>query len=150
MSDLRQLKRQTRELLAGLGASPDEVAGSLEAAGVAGVPRDNGSCAVALYLRACMGADPRIRSVNVGHCSLLLDTASPPEYRPSGRLLVQLPKPVRQFVAAFDARRYPTVMRTPPEPSKTSTGAVPTGAAPTGAVPPGVAPTSTAPTAVSG
>jgi hypothetical protein len=121
MSDLRQLKRQTRELLAGLGASPDEVAGSLEAAGVAGVPRDNRSCAVALYLTASMGTDPRIRAVNVGHCSLLIDTASPPEFRPSGRLLVQLPKPVRQFVAAFDARRYPTIVRTPSDPSTTPT-----------------------------
>src|ERR1700679_3365672 len=125
MSDLRQLNRQTRELLAGLGVSPDEAAGSLEGAGVAGGPRDNGSCAIALYLRACMGADPRIRSVNVGHCSLLLDTASPPEYRPSGRLLVQLPKPVRQFVAAFDAPGYPTVMATPPEPKAAPGGRTP-------------------------
>jgi hypothetical protein len=59
-----------------------------------------------------MGSDPRIRSVKVGHCSLLIDTAAPPEFRPSGRLQVQLPKPVRQFVAAFDAQSYPTVMRT--------------------------------------
>jgi len=115
MSDLRQLKRQTRAVLCELGTSPDEVAASLRAAGVHGVPRDNRSCAIALYLTALMGSDPRVRGVNVGHCSLLLDTAAPPEFRPHGRLLVQLPKPVRQFVAAFDARQYPTVTREPQE-----------------------------------
>jgi hypothetical protein len=114
MSELRQLKRQTRDLLTGLGTGPDEVAATLEAAGVHGVPRDNRSCAVALYMSALMGSDPRVRSVKVGHCSLFLDTAAPPEFRPSGRLLVQLPKPVRQFVAAFDSRAYPTVIRPAP------------------------------------
>ncbi len=118
MSDLRQLKRQTRTLLAELGTSPDEVFESLNAAGVHGVPRDNRSCAVARYLTALMGADPRIRAVNVGHCSLLIDTAAPPEFRPSGRLLVQLPKPVRQFVAAFDARRYPAIIQERPATEK--------------------------------
>jgi hypothetical protein len=114
MSDLRQLKRQTRTLLTELGASPDEVFESLSAAGVHGVPKDNRSCAVARYVTVLMGADPRIRAVNVGHCSLLIDTAAPPEFRPSGRLLVQLPKPVRQFVAAFDARRYPDIIQERP------------------------------------
>ena len=124
MSDLGQLKRQTRAILSELGSSPDEVAESLRAAGVHGVPRDNRSCAVALYLTALMGSDPRVRAVNVGHCSLLIDTAAPPEFRPNGRLLVQLPKPVRQFVAAFDARRYPTVTREPAERTQAPTAVV--------------------------
>jgi hypothetical protein len=114
MSDLRQLKKQTSALLDGLGAGPDQVAESLEAAGVHGVPKDNRSCAVAVYVSALMGSDPRIRSVRVGHCSLLIDTVTASESRPAGRLQVQLPKPVRQFVAAFDARRYPTITRQPP------------------------------------
>jgi hypothetical protein len=114
MSDHRELKKQTRGLLSGLGTCPDEVAESLEAAGVHGIPKNNRSCAVALYLTALMGSDPRVRSVNVGHCSLLIDTAAPPEFRASGRLQVQLPKPVRQFVAAFDAQTYPTIMRQQP------------------------------------
>ena len=121
MSDLRQLKRQTRTLLTELGTSPDEVFESLHAAGVNGVPKDNRSCAVARYLTVLMGADPRVRAVNVGHCSLLIDTAAPPEFRPTGRLLVQLPKPVRQFVAAFDARRYPAIVQ---EPAASRTAAV--------------------------
>jgi hypothetical protein len=111
MGHQRQLKLQTRALLTGLGTGPDEVAESLLAAGVSGVPMDNRRCAVALYVSALMGGDPRVRSVNVGRCSLLLDTAAPPEFHPSGRLLVQLPKPVRQFVAAFDTRHYPEVIR---------------------------------------
>ncbi|MGA3146723.1 MAG: hypothetical protein ABSF33_04505 [Acidimicrobiales bacterium] len=114
MSELRQLKRQTRTLLTELGTTPDEVFESLNAAGVNGVPKDNRSCAVARYLTALMGSDPRVRAVNVGHCSLLIDTAAPPEFRPTGRLLVQLPKPVRQFVAAFDARRYPAIIQEQP------------------------------------
>ncbi len=116
MSDLRQLKRQTRTLLTGLGTSPDEVFESLQAAGVNGVPKDNRGCAVARYLTVLMGSDPRVRAVHVGHCSLLIDTAAPPEFRPTGRLLVQLPKPVRQFVAAFDARCYPDIVQEPAAP----------------------------------
>lgn len=111
MSDLRQLKRQSRALLSELGSSPDEVSESLKAAGVRGVPRSNRSCAIALYLSALMGSDPRVRTVRVGHCAVLIDMAKGPENRPNGRLLVQLPKPVRQFVAAFDALEYPMVVR---------------------------------------
>ncbi len=111
MSDLRQLKRQSRALLSELGSSPDEVSQSLEVAGVRGVPRSNRGCAIALYLSALMGSDPRVRAVRVGHCAVLIDIATGPALRPSGRLMVQLPKPVRQFVAAFDALEYPTVVR---------------------------------------
>jgi len=113
MSDHRQLKKQTRALLTELGASPDQVATSLETAGVHGVPKNNRSCAIALYVTALMGADRRVRAVRVGRCSLLIDTVSAPDARPSGRLQVQLPKPVRQFVAAFDAQSYPTIIRSP-------------------------------------
>lgn len=113
MGDHRELKRQAGDLLAELGRDPDEVAAALEAAGVRGDPRSNQSCAVALYLNAAMGADPRIRSVAVGPCTVLLDMAAPPDRRPAGKLQVQLPKAVRRFVAAFDARQYPEVTRPP-------------------------------------
>lgn len=111
MSDRRQLKKETHALLAGLGTSPDQVAGSLEAAGVNGVPKNNRSCAIALYLSALMGSDPRVRSIKVGHCSLFIELASASGTRPAGRLQVQLPKPVRHFVAAFDAQSYPAITR---------------------------------------
>jgi len=110
MSHLRQIKRKTNGLLAELGDSPDKVAETLRVTGVRGVPRDNRSCAVALYLSALVGSEPRIRSVAVGHCSLTINLVAP-DSRPAGRLQVQLPKPVRRFVAAFDARQYPMVVR---------------------------------------
>ena len=113
MSDRRQLKQETRSVLAGLGASADEVARSLASAGVNGVPKNNRSCAVAIYLNALMGSDRRVRSIKVGHCSLFIEMASASGTRPAGRLQVQLPKPVRQFVAAFDAHSYPAVTRLP-------------------------------------
>jgi hypothetical protein len=114
MSDRRQLKKQTRSLLSGLGSTADEVAESLEADGVRGVPKNNRGCAVAVYLSALIGSDPRVRSVKVGHCSLFIEMTSVERGRPAGRLQVQLPKAVRHFVAAFDAQVYPDVVRQPP------------------------------------
>jgi hypothetical protein len=114
MSHLRQLRRQAGSLLAGLGDSPDEVAESLRSAGVQGVPHDNRSCALALYVSAVMGADPRISSILVGQCALQLGMVRPIDRRPAGRLLVQLPKPVRHFVAQFDAHTFPLIVREPP------------------------------------
>ena len=111
MSDLRQIKKRAGALLDGLGRSPDEVAHSLEEAGVQGVPRSNSSCAVALYTAALLRADPRIRSVAVGPCTLVLTLTREDGVRPGGRLVVQLPKAVRGFVAGFDARAYPEVVR---------------------------------------
>ncbi len=113
MGDHRQLKHQAGALLAELGRDPDEVAATLEVAGVRGDPRSNQSCAVALYLNASLGSDPRIRSVAVGPCTVLLEMAAPPGRPSAGRLQVQLPKAVRRFVAAFDARQYPEVTRPP-------------------------------------
>ena len=110
MGELRDIKRRVGALLEGLGHDPDEVAGTLEAAGVHGVPRSNSSCAVALYAAAVMRTDPRITSVSVGPCTLLL-TLVHPDGRSGGRLVVQLPKPVRGFVGGFDAGRYPRVLR---------------------------------------
>jgi hypothetical protein len=109
---LRQLKRHAGGLLAGLGDSADDVAESLQEAGVLGIPANNRSCAVALYLSAVMGSDPHVRSVAVGQCSLVINLVRPGDLRPAGRLQVQLPKAVRRFVAAFDAHQYPTVVRT--------------------------------------
>ncbi|MGD0311369.1 MAG: hypothetical protein ABSC90_02810 [Acidimicrobiales bacterium] len=113
MSHHRRLKQQTNQLLAGLGSSPDEVAVTLESAGVQGVPKSNQACAIALYLRALMEADSGVRSVAIGPCSLVMEIITPPDGRPAGRLVVQLPKPVRRFVAAFDAQQYPMLTRPP-------------------------------------
>jgi hypothetical protein len=120
MSDLRQLKKRTNALLAGLGTSADEVARSLGQAGIEGVPRSNRSCAVALYLTAVMGGEPAVRSVAVGPCSLVINLVARDDARPAGRLLVQLPKPVRQFVAAFDAGGFPAIQRERPAAAPTA------------------------------
>ncbi len=124
MSTYRQLKKQASVLLADLGKDPDEVARSLHEAGVQGVPMSNETCAVALYLAALMGSDPRVRSVGVGHCAVRIDTAAPPDFHPAGWMFVQLPKPVRRFVAAFDDRQYPEVTRQPAVESRPQTARV--------------------------
>jgi len=111
MGDLRTIKKRTGALLEDLGRDPDEVAASLRAAGVQGDPRSNSSCAIALYAAALLRTDPRIRSVSVGPCTLLLTLARPDGSRPGGTLTVQLPKAVRGFVAGFDAQQYPEVIR---------------------------------------
>jgi hypothetical protein len=110
MGDLRQIKKRAGALLDGLGRDPDQVADSLLQAGVQGVPRSNSSCAIALYTAALLRADPRIRSVAVGPCTLVLSLAKE-DTRPGGTLVVQLPKAVRGFVAGFDAQQYPGVIR---------------------------------------
>jgi len=111
MGDLRQIKKRAGSLLDGLGRNPEEVAASLREAGVQGVPRSNSSCAVALYTAVLMQADRRIRSVAVGPCTLVLTLTREDGARPGGRLVVQLPKAVRGFVAGFDAEAYPEVVR---------------------------------------
>ena len=110
MGELRNIKRRVGTLLESLGHDPDEVASSLEAAGVQGVPRSNTSCAIALYTSAVMKADPRIKSVAVGPCTLIL-TLLKEDGRPGGKLTIQLPRPVRGFVDEFDAAHYPRVLR---------------------------------------
>ena len=110
MGELRDIKKRVNDLLTDLGPDPDEVASTLEAAGVQGVPRSNSSCAVAVYASAVLEADPRIRSVAVGPCTVVL-TLAKEDGRPGGKLVVQLPKPVRAFVDGFDEVRYPGIVR---------------------------------------
>lgn len=111
MGDLRQIRKRAGALLDSLGRDPDEVAASLHEAGVQGVPRSNSSCAIALYTAALLRADPRIRSVAVGPCTMVLTLTRDDGARPGGKLVVQLPKAVRGFVAGFDAQAYPEVIR---------------------------------------
>jgi hypothetical protein len=123
MSHLRQLKKRTSGLLTELGTSADDVAASLGRAGIAGIPKSNRSCAIALYLTAVIGGEPGIRSVAVGPCSVVINLVAPTDSRPAGRLLVQLPKPVRQFVAAFDGGQFPAIERHPAVRASEVTGA---------------------------
>jgi hypothetical protein len=84
MGDLREIKKRAGALLDGLGRDPDEVADSLRQVGVQGVPRSNSSCAIAVFTRVLLQADPRIRSVAVGPCTLVLTLAAADGSRPGG------------------------------------------------------------------
>jgi hypothetical protein len=130
MGELWDIKRRVGTLMEDLGRDPDEVASTLEAAGVQGVPKSNSSCAVAVYASAVMKADPRIRSVAVGPCTLILTLVKPEDGRPGGKLTIQLPKPVRGFVDGFDAARYPGVTRLETVEPPVRTGAAAPGVGP--------------------
>jgi hypothetical protein len=110
MSGSRELKNQTRDLLVELGTSRTEVARTLRSLGVRAVPNDPQDCAVAVYLRAVMGADRRIRSfaVQSGDVKVLVD--EPKWFRLPNVVRVLLPAPVRDFIAAFDGRVYPDLV----------------------------------------
>jgi hypothetical protein len=101
------IRRQTQDLLAQLGPDTETIVRRLGGAGVRGTPTNAEHCAVAMYLRAVMTADPRVRSVSVGNTSVMV---SPPQgWRRS--VAVSLPPPVRRFIEAFDDRRFPQLER---------------------------------------
>lgn len=120
--DRVDLGRQTAELVGRLGAEPSSVATALTEAGVNGVPADARQCAMAVYLRAVMQADPRVASVRVFHDRVVVGT--PGRFR-QHRVVVPLPASVRAFVAGFDAQRYPALVRR-------RQGATPAGPGPAG------------------
>lgn len=106
-SERATVRHQVEELLGGLGDSPGKVAGSLHDAGVRGVPANSRECAVAVYLGAVVSADARIRGVKVCKSEVLVERVG--WWRRS--VVVPLPMAVRQFIAAFDSRAYPSLMR---------------------------------------
>ncbi len=114
MGSRRQLKQQIQGLLTDLGPSHRDVATTLQRVGIRGVPKNPEGCAVALYLGAVLGSDSRVQSVAVGsNCLKASTTPSTPFYF-HGTMLVPVPKPVGQFIAAFDDGRYPELVRERP------------------------------------
>ena len=103
----RELRAQVGEVLRALGASKDEVARQLESCGVRGRPGHADDCALAVYLSAVVASDPRVRAVCVLPTRALVRLDR--WWRP--HLAVRLPKVLRQFVWAFDARQYPALVR---------------------------------------
>ncbi|MBO0747506.1 MAG: hypothetical protein J2O47_04105 [Acidimicrobiaceae bacterium] len=69
-----------------------------------GNPGDVLQCALAVYLRAVLGADPRVRSVAVTDRWVNVGTA----WRTH---LVVEPPAVRTFIHLFDAGRFPELVR---------------------------------------
>jgi hypothetical protein len=106
--DRRELAWHTTQLLGRLGEDPAAVAGSLESAGVQGEPADARQCALAVYVRAIMAGDPRVSAVRVFHDRLVIGV---PGRLHTHRVGVPLPSAVRGFVAGFDARHYPGLLR---------------------------------------
>jgi hypothetical protein len=114
-SERATVRRQTEALLSELGDSPAKVATALASAGVRGVPANSRECAVAVYLGAVVSADSRVRGVKVCKSEVLVERTG--WWRRS--VVVPLPSAVRQFIAAFDARTFPELLR--PEPTAVPT-----------------------------
>ena len=107
MSERATVRRQTEQLLGNLGESPGQVADTLAGSGVRGLPANSRECAVAVYLGAVVGADSRVRGIKVCKSEVLVERSG--WWRRS--VVVPLPTSVRQFIAAFDARTYPELLR---------------------------------------
>lgn len=120
----RQLKQQTRDLLEGLGSCRNQVADTLRRAGVRGKPKDEGDCAVAVYLKAVLGSDQRIHSLAVQSSNVKVVTDQPRRLHPRTWVTVWLPEPVRQFIVAFDGAAYPDLVRKGSDQARHSIGTI--------------------------
>lgn len=99
-----KLVRQVTSFLEGLGSSAHEVGRTLARQGIRGIPGDENRCALAAYLWAVLGCDPRVRSVTVRNGWVVVGTA--------WRILpVAQPGPVRSFIRQFDAGCFPELSR---------------------------------------
>ena len=122
-SERRALRSETRQLLAALGQDADQVATSLAAGGVRGKRTSTRECAVAVYVSAIVGADERVSAIAVAGTRMRITLRSP--WTPP--VVVWLPPAVRQFVSAFDAGRFPSLVRGPAshQPATGRTGEAP-------------------------
>jgi hypothetical protein len=106
MREQKTIRRQTADLLAALGGSSTEVATSLAEYQVRGRPRDPHGCAVAVYLRAVLEADPRIKAVKVSETCVRISLVQ--RHR---AVQVSSPRAVRGFVESFDHGLFPSLVR---------------------------------------
>jgi hypothetical protein len=103
----QMLRASLRHVLAEMGTTGSEVAQTLRAAGVKGTKKSGRDCAVALYLRALVTGDRRVRSIAVwGNCIHVQRSGT---FRPPIRLAV--PDPVRTFIVDFDRGDFPELVR---------------------------------------
>jgi hypothetical protein len=89
-------------------------------AGVWGARNDPRCCAVATYLGAVLGGDPRVRSLTTGQSQVKIVVNGPVRLLPAVTVRVPLPQPVRQFIVAFDRGMYPMLVRGPVEKARQS------------------------------
>ena len=106
MREQQAIRHQTADLLAALGGTGPDVATSLADYEVRGRPRDPHGCAVAVYLRAVLGADPRIKAVKVSETSVRVTLME----RRRG-VQVSSPRAVRGFIESFDHGLFPSLIR---------------------------------------
>jgi hypothetical protein len=90
------------KLLQSLGDTEEEVARSLDWAGVRGLQRDMANCPVASFLRIVGGYDNCVESLTVTSTTVKINIK--PWWRQ--KLSVPLPTAVRAFVSAFDKGRF--------------------------------------------
>lgn len=102
----RQLAEHIAELMANLGDHPLLVAHRLAESGVTGVRAHPEECAISSYLWAIVGGEPGVRSIDVRGRTVTVQLSG--WWRWVG---VDVPPPVRAFIAAFDANRFPELVR---------------------------------------
>jgi hypothetical protein len=101
LSERAALREDAARLLEELGGTVGEVACSLYVVGIRALSCNFGESPAELYLKAVVGADPRVVATIVTKRSLVMKTAS--TWSPAVR--VSLPRPVRQFVSATNRSR---------------------------------------------
>ncbi len=105
LASRREWRRSIRELGNSLGPTPAAVAASLEALNVRGSPHKPTDCAIARYLRALIGTESSVTGISVSNYSIHVsctDRRLP--------ITIRLPKPVGEFVRAFDNGCYPELI----------------------------------------
>jgi hypothetical protein len=98
------LRENLHGFLDGLGADGRQVAARLIEDGVSGIPRSTSDCAIARYLKAILGGDSRVASLEVTRDWLVARRA----FRHCVK--VPLPEPVKEFVALFDDGAFPELI----------------------------------------
>jgi len=92
-----------------LGGSAEAVAKELETAGVKGVPGSGTGCAIARYVNAVMGSDPRLGPITVSNEAVTIlgrHWWTPP-------VIVPVPLAVRSFIVRFDREDFASLTATP-------------------------------------
>jgi len=121
----RELRAETAGVLGSLGGDSPDVARHLRSAGVQGTPGDPRDCAIAVYLSAVVTADPGVRTIKVTTDSVVVS----PARRWQLPVVVGLSEALRTFVAGFDRRAYPDLIRSQDEEPGRSEKAAPQGSA---------------------
>ncbi len=103
------LRTETTRLLNDLGGSAEAVATELHSAGVKGVPGSGTGCAIARYVNAVMGSDPRLGPITVSNEAVTIlgrHWWTPP-------VIVPVPLPVRSFIVRFDREDFVNLTAAP-------------------------------------